>query len=103
LLIVSTDYWKTPVDTTGKLAFGQPIHVFTGAEMNSAVQVAREFGLELTSPLDLDCAQRAVRWDDYGLQYTFIVLTLRRAEKVRSPELVSTQDHTELLNVATRS
>lgn len=92
-LVVSTDYWQTPVDTGGQLAFGAPIHVFTQVELEAAIELASEHGLELSGPLDLECENRVVRWDYYGLDYTFVTLSFRRAAREDAPasaELQST-------------
>ncbi|MCC7086357.1 MAG: methyltransferase domain-containing protein [Pirellulales bacterium] len=85
-LIVSTDYWQDPIDTRGKIAFGMPIHVFTQAELVAAVEIAAEYDLDLIGPLALKCEDRVVRWDAYGLEYTFVTLGFRRAERASSQE-----------------
>ncbi len=78
LLILSTDYWMTPIDTAGKHDFGAPIHVFNRHELEVALQFAAERGLELTSTVDWDCQEQAVSWDYHNLQYTYLVLSMRR-------------------------
>jgi SAM-dependent methyltransferase len=78
VLITSTDYYKTPIDTRGQCAFGVPIHIFTADEIVGIVERARRVGFELTSPLDLTSDQKVVTWDEYGLKYSFIVLTLKK-------------------------
>jgi SAM-dependent methyltransferase len=83
-LIVSTDYWQDPIDTRGQTAFGMPIHVFTQAELEAAIEIAAEHSLELTAPLDLRCEDRVVQWKDFGLSYTFVTLGFRRGEKTRT-------------------
>jgi len=85
-LVVSTDYWQTPVDTRGQLAFGAPIHVFTQAELEAAIELAAEHGLELAAPVDFRCENRVVRWDYYSLDYTFVVLNFRRTAGIISRE-----------------
>ena len=89
LLIVSTDFWQTPINTAGKSAFGVPIHVFTESELTAAVQMARECGFELALPTDLHCDEKTVRWEQYNLEYTFVVLAFRRSS---SPVPASTVD-----------
>jgi len=98
LLILSTDFWETPVDTSGKYDFGAPIHVFTRQELESALRLADDRGFELVGPVDFNCGERAVRWDYHGLKYTYVVLTLRQtgknqnqriAEKARAEMTVS--------------
>lgn len=77
-LITSTDYWQSGVDTTGKVAYGAPVHVFTESEIRSALALAAQYRLHLTSALDLRCHERAVRWQALGLEYTFLVFTLKK-------------------------
>jgi SAM-dependent methyltransferase len=89
LLIVSTDFWETPVDTIGKQDFGAPIHVFTRRELESALLIASDSGFELTAPIDLNCVEKAARWDYHGLKYTYVLLSLRRNEKARSPRFAA--------------
>jgi hypothetical protein len=44
----------------------------------AALEVAREFDLVLTEPLDLNCKGKTVRWELYDLEYTFAVFTLQK-------------------------
>lgn len=78
LLITSTDYYPTPIDTTGKLAHGAPIKIFTRPEMEAMLKMAKEEGFESTGEVDLDAREKPVRWEQYGLEYTFVMFTLRR-------------------------
>jgi len=78
ILITSTDYWITPVDTLGAVAWGQPVHVFTAKEIESALDLARSFGLETTGPVGRDCSERAVKWEGFAHEYTFLMFTLRK-------------------------
>jgi SAM-dependent methyltransferase len=78
LLITSTDYWETPVDTRGQSAYGVPIHIFTKPEILAALEVARQVGFEQTGELDLGVSERVVHWKDYDLRYTFAIFSLRK-------------------------
>jgi SAM-dependent methyltransferase len=75
ILITSTDYYQTAIDTRGQVAFGAPIHIFTEEEITSLLETARQTGFELTSQLDLSTEEKVVTWDEYGLSYTFIIMT----------------------------
>jgi SAM-dependent methyltransferase len=79
ILVTSTDYYETKVDTRGQFAYGAPIHIFDKTEILDAVELAKRYGLELTSPLDLTCTDRVVHWKRYDLRYTFVVFTLRKS------------------------
>jgi len=76
VLIVTTDYYKEPVDTTGKTAFGLPWKIFSEKDMRNILAMAAHYGFEPTGPLDLECEDRPVRW--LGLSYTFLICTLRK-------------------------
>lgn len=77
-LVVSTDYWKDPVDTEGKRAYGTEVKVFTAAEIQGLVDGARSIGFTPTGEIDYSTAERAVRWERMALDFTFIVFALRK-------------------------
>lgn len=78
LLITSTDYWDSPVDTRGQRAYGVPIRIFTKPEILAAVALARAHGFEPTSELDLGVGEPVVHWTPYDLRYTFAIFSLRK-------------------------
>ncbi|WP_348267494.1 methyltransferase domain-containing protein [Edaphobacter paludis] len=78
LLITSTDYYPTAIDTRGKMAHGAAIKVFTKAEIQEILRLAEQIGFESTGPVDLDCSERPVRWEQFGLEYSFVIFTLRK-------------------------
>lgn len=78
VLVTSADYWAEPVDTNGRQAFGAPVRIFTKDEITAAIDLAAQFGLRPTGELDLRCDERAVRWDEQDLEYTFVIFTLRK-------------------------
>jgi len=68
LLITSTDYYPTPVDTRGQVAHGCPIKIFSKPEIQAALTLAKDTGFELTSDIDLECEERPIRWAPFGLE-----------------------------------
>ncbi|MGC2111489.1 MAG: class I SAM-dependent methyltransferase [Candidatus Korobacteraceae bacterium] len=78
LLITSTDYFPTPVDTRGQEAHGTPIKIFSKPEILAAVELARSVGFEATGEINLECEQTPIRWEKFGLEYTFVLFTLRK-------------------------
>ncbi|HXR41518.1 MAG TPA: class I SAM-dependent methyltransferase [Acidothermaceae bacterium] len=74
VLFVSTDYDQDPPDTTGKTAYGQPVHIFSPDEIRTIVKQADDAGLRLIGDLRLDHAERPVHWERVGIDYTFITL-----------------------------
>ena len=79
ILITSTDYWCKPVDTKGQWALGVPIRVFSEEDIREALGIASDFGLKPRGSLDLDCGEKAVRWEEYGLEYSFLVFALYKS------------------------
>ncbi len=82
VLVVSTDYDQDPPDVTGLTAYGTPVHIFSPEEIRALVADAAAVGLELVGTLDdgaLGHRERPVHWRRVGLDYTFILLTFRRA------------------------
>ena len=75
-LVLSTDYWETPVDSGGRVEFGSPVKVFTPPEIAALADLAGAHGFRLLAPLDLRCGDRVVRWG--GLAYTFVLLAFAR-------------------------
>jgi SAM-dependent methyltransferase len=78
LLITSTDYYPTPIDTAGKSAHGAPIKIFTREEIERALALANELGFDLNGPVDLQADEKPITWEEYGLSYTFLLFTLRK-------------------------
>jgi hypothetical protein len=78
ILITSTDYYETPVDTKGQVAYGVPIHIFTKDEIEEALNISEKYGLFLTAPLDLTCDEKVVCWKQYDLRFTFLNFVLRK-------------------------
>jgi SAM-dependent methyltransferase len=78
LLITSTDYYPTPIDTGGMCAHGSPIRIFSKPEIQAVLALAENIGLKPTGDLDLECEEKPIRWDAYGLEYTFVLFTLQK-------------------------
>ena len=76
ILITSTDYYPTPIDTAGKTAHGSPIKIFSRDEIEGMLELAYACGFTPAAAIDLDCDARPVRWEQYDLDFTFIVFTL---------------------------
>ncbi|GAC1385651.1 MAG: hypothetical protein NVSMB33_14870 [Ktedonobacteraceae bacterium] len=78
ILITSTDYYDRPIDTRNLIAYGVPIHIFSKDEIMLAINTAREYGLEMKDMINLDCQETPVRWEEFDLNYTFVVFTLQK-------------------------
>ncbi|MGL5864960.1 MAG: class I SAM-dependent methyltransferase [Dermatophilaceae bacterium] len=83
LLCVSTDYDQDPPDTSGVTAYGAPVRIFGPDDIHAFVADAAAQGLDLVGDLSAPGAlahrRRPVHWRRTGLDYTFILMTFRRA------------------------
>ena len=78
VLITSTDYYPAPIDTRGLVAHESPIKIFSEPEIQAALSLAHDIGLEPTGNIDLECKEKSIRWEPYGLEYTFVIFTLQK-------------------------
>ncbi len=78
ILITSTDYYPEPIDTRGRIAHGSQIKIFSKPEAEDMLAMAMQCGFEPTGEINLDCANRPIRWDLYNLDFTFLIFTLRK-------------------------
>jgi SAM-dependent methyltransferase len=78
VLITSTDYYPTAIDTRGQLAHEAPIKIFTKTEVEEMLTMAQRAGFELTGEIDLDCTSKPIRWETYDLEYSYVLFTLRK-------------------------
>ncbi|HKH98359.1 MAG TPA: class I SAM-dependent methyltransferase [Candidatus Sulfotelmatobacter sp.] len=78
VLITSTDYYPTPIDTRGLVAHGCPVKIFSKPEIQSALSLAQQMGLKPTGDVDLKCVEKPIRWEPYGLEYSFVLFTLQK-------------------------
>ena len=79
-LIVSTDYYSEPVDTRNQVAYGCPIRIFSRREAEETIADARACGFETTGEIAFECSERPIRWEDYDLDFTFLIFTLRKPD-----------------------
>jgi SAM-dependent methyltransferase len=77
ILVISTDFDQDPPDTSGHLAYGEPVKIFGPDDVRKIVEQAAGLGLELQGDLRLSHAERPVHWSRTGLDFTFIRLTFR--------------------------
>lgn len=79
VLMTSVDYYSEPTETGGVRPYGMDYRVFSQADIVDLLATARGAGLVPCDPIDLSCEERAIRWETYGLEYTFLMLTLEKA------------------------
>src|SRR5690349_1144037 len=78
VLITSTDYWQSPIDTRGQQRYGAPVRILTTDQIRGAIELAARYGLGLTSEIDFTCQEKVVHWEELDLEYTFIIFTMRK-------------------------
>lgn len=78
VLVVSTDYDADPPDTSGRIAYGQPVRIFGPDGIGEMIGAADDVGLRLLGEFRPEHAERPVRWKRQGLDYTFVRLTFQR-------------------------
>jgi SAM-dependent methyltransferase len=78
LLITSADYWQASIDTEGRQAYGVPVKIFTEDQILKTVGLAKQYGFATTGAIDLSCEEKVVHWGEVGLDYTFVVFTLKK-------------------------
>lgn len=78
ILILSTDYYELPVDTTDKLEYGHPVKIFCKQEIESLTKTAEEYDLLITHDIELSSKDKPVRWERFNLNYTYICLSFKK-------------------------
>jgi SAM-dependent methyltransferase len=78
MLITSFDYFPQPIDTSGMVAYGVPVKIFSAQDVQSMLQVASGYGLDPVGPVATECQERPVHWTQNDLDYTFFTLGLRK-------------------------
>lgn len=78
ILVLSTDYFDSKINTTGKYEYGHQIKIFCRDEIEELIKIANENMFSITSNLALESSDKAVRWERFNLDYTYICLTLKK-------------------------
>jgi SAM-dependent methyltransferase len=78
VLVISVDYFETPVDTRGREAYGGPVHIYTREQITWMTDIAADIGLKLIGPLDLHTGKKIVRWEKMDLDYTYLFFVMEK-------------------------
>jgi SAM-dependent methyltransferase len=78
VLVTSTDYWQSPVDTRDQQRYGSPVRIFTTDQIREAIDLAAQCGFGLTAEIDFACEAKVVYSKEVDLEYTFIIFTMRK-------------------------
>jgi hypothetical protein len=76
-LDATTDYWSTPLDTSGLRPFGLPWNVFDPDSLRALIRNAKSNGLDPVGEIALDTNETTLHW--LGFRYTAAWIALRRA------------------------
>ncbi len=79
VLVTSTDYFPSHVDTGGQHAFGAPIRVFDRGDLVGWLARAERHGSMVVEDVADGDPEPCVTWGTYPFRYTFAVFTARRA------------------------
>lgn len=79
LLITSTDYWESKIETGGKLAHNNPISIYDKDSVKRLLNNAFKSNFRLYGPeIDLSCQDKVVNWKMFNLEFTFLIFCLQK-------------------------
>jgi|GEM_PF-2793112 len=81
VVVLSTDFWCSPLDVAGKAAYGVPVHVLSPADIEVWIEAAARNGLTPVAPVELRCQDPVVRWSRVDLDFTFLNLVLVKGQR----------------------
>ena len=76
VFVASTDYWPDKIDTNGIRMFGLELTIFSREEIESLIDVAREYGLTPLGDLQFDAKEPTI--DCVNRRFTFVWLALTK-------------------------
>jgi len=79
LLITSTDYWITNIDTKGLKAYNHPVYIFDKNSIEILIKKAKNYGFSIFGKkIDLTCLEKVVNWKRFKLKFTFLIFCLQK-------------------------
>ncbi len=78
ILVLSTDYYETSIETKDKFEYGHQIKIFNKNDIRDMINQASKNNLNLITDQDLNCAEKPVHWERFGLEYTYVCLTFEK-------------------------
>ena len=79
LLITSTDYWESKIDTGGQSEFNHPIFIYDKDSVKNLLNIAYKSNFRLYGQeIDLNCQDKVVNWKRFNLDYTFLIFCLQK-------------------------
>lgn len=77
-LLLTTDYWPTPIHSEGLSAFGRPWTIASRGTVEAWIAFAGKLGLEPDGPVSLEAGDAPIRWNRRN--YTFLCLALAKRD-----------------------
>ncbi len=79
LLITSTDYWETKIETQNKFAYGKPVYIYDKNSIQNLLNMANNYGFKLFfTQMDYNCQDKVVAWKRFNLHFTYIIFCLQK-------------------------
>jgi len=79
LLITSTDYWISKIDTRDLLAYNNPIYIFDKNSIEILLKKAKDYGFRIFGKnVELTCQEQVVNWKRFNLNFTFLIFCLKK-------------------------
>ncbi len=79
LLITSTDYWISKIDTKELIAYNNPIYIFDKNSIEILLEKAKNYGFRVFgNNVKLTCQEKVVYWKKFNLSYTFLIFCLKK-------------------------
>ena len=89
LLITSTDYWESKINTNEKYAYNNPVLIYDKNSINKLLNIAFKSNFTLFgSEVDLNCLEKVVHWKRFDLHYTFLIFCLQNCSKYTSTKFI---------------
>ena len=78
-LLTSTDYWHEKIKTTSNV-YNRSVGdvIFDRNEIEEAIDIAQNSGLELYEPIEFNYRDKVVKWKKTKQEYTFLFFGLRK-------------------------
>lgn len=83
LIIISTDYWETKIETRNKFAYNKPVFVYDEEAIKILIRKAIQKGFKIYGPaIDLACQNKVVSWIRFNLKFTFLIFCLQKVKEI---------------------
>lgn len=87
VLVTSTDYWPSPIDTKGIYPYGRAMGemmIFDGPMLRGLIDSMEAAGLRPVHEMEYEAGERVVHWARTGKRYTFAIVTAVRAAPIEA-------------------